>query len=65
MKNNKIIDKSINVEFVMPSNIISEEILISNNTVFKDKVKEFLFNLKKHKRTSKTKKQRSWYFITI
>ena len=45
MKNNEIIDKSINDEFVMPSNIISEEILIFNNTVFKDKVKEFLFNL--------------------
>lgn len=45
MKIDEIISKSANDEFVLPSNIISEEILISNNTVFKDKVEEFLFNL--------------------
>lgn len=42
MKNDQINDENSNEEFVLPSNIISEKILISNDTNFKDKVKEFL-----------------------
>lgn len=34
-----------NEEIFAPSNVFSEEILISNNTVFKNKVEEFLFSL--------------------
>lgn len=45
MQKNKNNHENLIRESFAPSNVFSEEILISNNTVFKDKVSEFLSSL--------------------